>query len=48
MGLADCSVVDRERQTADSVTGFVVSSMQDLSLVVRVLCAWELSSLRQF
>ena len=48
MGLADCSVVDRERQTAVSVTGFVASSMQDVSLVVRVLCEWELSSLRQF
>lgn len=35
MGLADCSVVDRERQTAESVTGFVESSMQDVSLVVR-------------
>lgn len=47
-GLADCPVVDRERQTAESVTGFVASSMQDVSLVVRVLCEWELSSLRQF
>lgn len=48
MGLSDCSVVDRERQTTESMTGFVASSMQGLSLVVRVLCAWELSFLRQF